>query len=107
MASSLITRAERRAAEVNRAIRGLLRDGNPHAAFNAAIRSIQGEAAKVRDHRPADAALIDAELAASLARLAARLHAHKPRRPPGCPRVPAPEHLITAFDAIYESGEQS
>jgi len=106
MASSLVTRAERRADEVRHAIREALADGATNVALHAAIRSLQGEAAKLRGRRPADGALTDAELAASLASLAARLHAHKPGRPAGCPRVPAPEHLLAAFDAVYaQSGE--
>lgn len=106
MAASLTDRAERRAARVQAVIRGFLDEANPHAAFNASVGALQAEAARVRDRRPADAALIDAELAASLARLAAQLHAHKPRRPDGCPKVPGPDQMLATFNAVYGSGEQ-
>lgn len=105
MASSLTDRAERRAAEVQAAIRALLAAGDSHAAFNRAIRALQGEAAKVRGRRRGAGALADAELAGSLAALAAQLHAHKPGKPPGCPAIPAAPHLLAVFEATYASGK--
>lgn len=104
MASSLSARAERRAAERERDIRGLLGKVDPHGAFNDSIDALQSEASRLFKHRPADGLLAYAELAASLAGLAAQLHGHKPHRPAGCPRMPGPEHLLAVFDAIYKAG---
>lgn len=107
MAVSLAGKANRRATLMQAAIRDLLAAGNSTQAYHAAIRLLQGEAAKVRRRRPGDGALIDAELAASLSQLAAQLHAHKPRRPSGCPAMPEPAHLLAAFDATiaHAAGE--
>ena len=99
MASSLSTKAQGRAADVRDAIEGLLadRNRNPHKAFNRSVSALQGEAAKVRDHRPAaESALIDAALAGSLAATAAGLHLHKPRKK---------AHLIEAFRSAYSPDE--
>jgi hypothetical protein len=105
MALGLIARAERRAGKVRDAVGGALSKGSSKTAFNLAVSSLQGELAKLADHRPADAALTYAELAGSIAATAAQIHGHKPRRPAGCPAVPGPDHLIAAFNSTYAPGE--
>jgi hypothetical protein len=106
MAISRPGKANRRAEDAQAAIRGLLLAGNSKQAFHAAIRALYAEIEKIRDYRPADGALTDAELAASLASLAADLPGHRPARPPGCPAVPAPAHLLAAFDAAYSPRQE-
>ena len=100
MALSVAARAQRRAAEVYEcAIRGHLSAGDTKLALNSALAHLQSEMSKLRDRRAGDAAWMDAELAARVTILAASLHAHRPLRPPGAPRVPAADDLTRAFDA--------
>jgi hypothetical protein len=107
MAVSLTAKAQRRAAEVYApAILAALADGNGHLALTLALRELQAEAAKVRKRRPAAGALADADLAGSIAAIASQLHSHKPRRPPGCPRVPGPDHLLAMFRASYAQASE-
>src|ERR1700733_1582361 len=101
MATSAAERAIQRAATVEVAVRKLLAEGNPHAELNLAVGTCQSEAAKVRRRRPADAALIDAELAGSLLALAAQLHAYKPARPSRMP--PGPADLLAMLDSSLET----
>jgi hypothetical protein len=101
MALGLTDRAERRAAEVHAAIRGALSEAASKQAFSTAISALQSECKKVRERRPAAGALIDAEVAGTIAALAASIHARRPRKPEGCPRVPGPEHLLAVFDSAY------
>lgn len=102
--AGLADRAERRSTGVEAVIRGCLSDGNTNAALIAALNSLRSEAAKVRKRRPGDGALADAEIAGSVAALAAQLHAYKPTRPAGCPPLPGPGHLLAAFAAAYDAG---
>lgn len=103
MAASLKERAQRRSAEVYQAaIRDALAEGNGRRALHLAIRALLSEAAKIRRRRPASASLADAELAGSIAAIAAGLHAYKPRKPAGCPRVPGPHHLLSVYEASLE-----
>ena len=109
MGTSLADRASRRAGMVYEpAIREALADGNSHAALNLALRSLQSEMAKLRRRRPADGSLTDAELAGSIASIAAGLHAYKPRKPPGCPKVPEPHNLLSVYEAsLAQAGDGS
>lgn len=101
MALGLSNRAQGRAAAVRVAVEGALTRIESRKALNLAISAVQAEAARVRDYRPGDAALADAELAGSLAAIAASLHDREPRRPDGCPAVPRPEHVVAVFRAAY------
>lgn len=105
MALSLGARAERRAALNLSAIESALAEGASQKAFNLALKSLQSELAKVRRRRPAAGALTGAELAGSIAAIAARLHAHSPPKPAGCPREPRAEHLLAVFAASYAAAE--
>ena len=105
MAASRVSKAARRAALVQAAIRDALAAGSSQKALHEAVRALLGELAKMRHYRPADGHLTDAEVAASLARLAADLPGHRPARPDGCAGSPAPEHLLAAFDATYAPRE--
>lgn len=101
MATGLVAKAQGRAEDVPVAIERLLTSWKAREALNKAIGAFQGEASKLRGWRPADAALIDAESAGSLAATAASLRLRSPRRPDGCRGMPAPEHLIAVFRAAY------
>ncbi len=90
MAASLKERAQRRSAEVYQAaIRDALAEGNGRRALHLAIRALLSEAAKIRRRRPASASLADAELAGSIAAIAAGLHAYKPRKDRRCVSIRA------------------
>lgn len=101
MAASLITRVINRATRKDAAIRAALARSDSASALWESVRALTGEAKKVRGWRPADAALIDAELAGTILALAAELHDYKPARPDGCrsQRHPEPEHLTAAYEA--------
>jgi len=101
MAASIAAKAQRRAVRFAAAVRELLADGCGDAALTEAVARLRSEAAKVRRQRPADGALIDAELAGTVLAAAARLSDHKPERPEGCGRRPEPEHLLAVFAASY------
>jgi len=102
MPASLTERASGRATAAKAAVIDALETGAGQQALNLALRTLQSEAAKLRRRRPGDAAITDAELAGSILAIAAQLHAHKPSRPPGCPRVPAPRHLLGVFEASFQ-----
>ena len=106
MAISLAGKATRRAELTDAAIRDALADGNGRDALYRALRALQSEMRKLRDRRPGDGALADAELAGSISVIAARLHNHKPSKPAGCPRVPGPDHLLAAFEASRAQAEE-
>ena len=67
MASSYRDKAGRRAERMVAAIRDALRQGNGNEALTEACASLRSEMAKIRARRPADAALIDAQLAGIIA----------------------------------------
>lgn len=102
--ASLADKASGRAELAEAAIREALATGAGQAALNEAARTLQSEAAKVRRRRPADAALIDAQIAGILLGLAAQLATHQPPRPAGCPRVPRPGDQLAVFaEALAQS----
>lgn len=103
---SVEVRAQRRADLADAAIRARLGEADSHGALNDAVRLLQSEAAKVRRRRPADAALIDAQLAGLITRLASQLHAFRPVRPRGAPRVPRPCDLTGAYETALSEGEE-
>ena len=105
MAASLPERADRRAALVQAAIADALAGGDHHQALNLALRALQSESAKLRRRHRGDGALTDAQLAGSIAGIAASLHGHKPPRPPGCPRMPGPAELVRVFTASLTSAQ--
>jgi hypothetical protein len=102
MTASLTERAGRRAEDAEADIRAALAESAGQQALNRALRALQSEAAKLRRRRPADAALVDSELAGSLLAIATQLHSHKPARPPGCPKVPGSRQMVAAFEASYQ-----
>ena len=102
MGTSLANKARGRAIDVAVAIRGLLSAGETTRALGRAIGALQKEAKNVRNWRPGDAMLLDADLAGMIAAKAALLPTRIPYRPPGCPPVPRPEDLKAAFEAAYE-----
>jgi hypothetical protein len=103
MASTAADRAARRAEVKEAAIREHLTESATAAALDEAVDAVRSEAAKVRRHRPADAALIDTQLAAALLATAAKLNDHQPERPDGCGRVPRPDDLLAVFAASYQT----
>lgn len=98
MARSMAERAETRAGDRTATVRNALAGNDGGRALTVAIDAVRAEAAKVRRQRPADAPLIDADLAAILLHIASGLHAHRPARPKGCPRVPRPADMLIMFD---------
>src|SRR5579859_5593007 len=103
MASSVATRAVRRAGEHEAVISGHLAAGESKLALNEAIRALQSECKWLRENRPADGVLTDAELAASLLAIASELYAYKPVRPVGCQRAPSPADLLAVFETRLAS----
>ena len=97
-ATGTLERADKRAVKAGAAIREALAAGDTRRALNAAIFAVQAAAKQLREDRPADGALTDAEMAGRLLVTAARLLEHRPARPPGCPRVPRPEDLLAACE---------
>ena len=103
MGASLKDRALRSAEVVRQpAIREALAAEDTRAAVTEALAWLRRELAGVRRHRPADGALIDAQLAGSISAIAAGLHALRPDRPAGCPRVPRAADLLAVYDAARE-----
>jgi hypothetical protein len=97
MATSRTDKASRRSADAVTAIRAALEQGDTRRALQIACDTVKSESVKVYDHRWADAQLIAAELAGSLAALAAQLHDYKPRKPRGLVN-PSPNLLLTTFE---------
>ena len=102
MTAEIFERADWRALKAGTAIGEALDAGDTRKALNAAILAVQAAAKQLREDRPADGALTDAEIAGNLWVTAARLQAHRPGRPPGCPRVPRPADLQRVFEQAIE-----
>ena len=102
MGTSLANKARGRAIDVAGVIRGLLSAADTNRALGRAIGALQKEAKDVRNWRPGDAMLLDAELAGVIAAKAALLATRVPYRPPGCPAIPGADALTAAFKAAYE-----
>jgi len=107
MATSRKAKAEGRAAEVAAAIREDLAEGNHPEAVYTSVGALLSEMAKERRHRPAEAALLHAEIAGALAGISARLHAQRPQRPAGFQGgVPQAADLLAVFTAaLARTGE--
>lgn len=103
MATGFKAKAVRRDSElVVPAIEGFLKDEDPKGALDRAVRAIKSETEKLRAHRPAAAALLDAQLAGWLAGTAAGIHSCDPRRPPGKRHgMPDAAQLQQVFQAAY------
>lgn len=107
MTAEILERADRRALKASAAIREALAAGDTRKALNAAILAVQAAAKQLREDRPADGALTDAEIAGRLLVTAARLQAHRPGRPAGCHRVPRAEDLLAACEqAVVKALEE-
>ena len=102
MGTSLAAKARDRAIDVAGAIRAALSAAETNRALTRAIGALQKEAKDVRNWRPGDAMLLDAELAGVIAAKAALLNARIPYRPPGCPPIPPPDVVQAAFERAYE-----
>jgi hypothetical protein len=79
-------------------IRGFLAAGDDWKALKRAIDYLLSEAWKRREEKPADGALINADLAGLLRDFAATLPSLKPTRPRGFSGTPRPGDLL----AVYE-----
>jgi hypothetical protein len=90
--------ARDRAAVRENQAREALALGNTRDALWVGLKGIASEVAKLRDRRPGDGALTDADLTALLLHLAEGLHGHRPARPRGCPPLPRPADLLAMFD---------
>jgi hypothetical protein len=102
MASSRRDKAEHRTADTAARIREDLGEGNFPEAVYAGNEALLSELAKLRRHRPADAALIHAEIAGVLAGIASRLHVQRPQRPPTYTGgVPQAEDMLAVFAAAF------
>lgn len=80
------------------AIRAALAAGDSRKALHLARGAYGSEATKLRSRRPADGALTDAEMAASLLAVAEGLGAYKPVRSGNRRRTPSAAELVAAFD---------
>lgn len=98
MARSRARMAQDREQMYDNAIREALAAGQDWAALKRAVDYLLSEARKRRDRQPADGALIAADLAGLLHRLAASLHDLRPARPRGWTGAPRPADLL----AVYE-----
>jgi hypothetical protein len=102
MATSRTAKAGHRAEDVAVAIRSDLAEGNHPNAVYAAVGALMSELAKRRRHEPADAALLDAEIAGALAGIAYRLPKQRPQRPADyAGGVPTAEDLLAVFAQAY------
>jgi hypothetical protein len=102
MARSAAQCAADRAAMYDKDIRAALAAGRSSKALQRAADFLLAEAKKLREERPGDGWLTDADLAFIVHHLAAGLHAYEPPRPRGCPRVPRPVDLL----AVYEDAQR-
>jgi hypothetical protein len=92
MAASFHGKAARRAEITLDAIRDALAAGDPPCAISVVTDYAKSELKKVAEHRPADAAVFAAGLAATIYASARGFHDHKPVR-----REPDP---VAVFDAV-------
>lgn len=105
MASSAADRAGKRVDLARRAIEAALAEGDARRALYLAADLLRGTWMHMSRQRPADAAFAAAQLAASITVTAGRLHALRPARPGGCPKVPGPDDLIAAYREVLEAAE--
>jgi len=90
------------------AIRVALTAGLTAQSVTLAADAVRAAAKKLRERRPGDGALADAELAANLLTTARLLRTHVPSRLPGCPRAPGPDDVLAKFeDVLRRSTEGS
>lgn len=91
---------QERATAADADVRAFLAAGDTRSALHRARHALEAEAASLRRHDPARAALLDAALAGSLAQIAATLASRQPRRPPGYTTgPPSAGHLLAAYAA--------
>ncbi|HUY51308.1 MAG TPA: hypothetical protein VMV92_37325 [Streptosporangiaceae bacterium] len=105
MASSAADRAGNRVGKGQRAIEAALAEANASEALAEATRALRSAWAHMARQRPGDAAIAAAQLAGSITATAAKLHAHKPVRPDGCPQVPGPADLLTAYREVLQAAQ--
>ena len=105
MASSAADRAGNRVGKGQRAIEAALAEANASEALAEATRALRSAWAHMARQRPGDAGIAAAQLAGSITATAAKLHTLKPRRPEGCPKVPGPDDLLTAYRECLETAE--
>ena len=107
MASSAAARAGNRVTVGQRAIEAALAEANASRALYEATEMLRSSWAHMFKQRPGDAAIAAAQLAASITVTAGRLHGLRPHRPAGCPAVPGPDDLLTAYrDAVAEGSSR-
>jgi hypothetical protein len=114
MATSKITddvevaiRAAQTAGDTQAAIVAAFTAGWNARAVTIAADAVRKAAKDVRDRRPGDGALADAELAANLLLTARQLRTHVPSRLPGCPKVPGPDDMLAKFaDVLRRNAER-
>jgi hypothetical protein len=106
MATGFRAKADGRTENVVRDISDALWRADGNGALTEAVRSLRSEAAKVRRHRPADAVIIDAQLAGLIAGLAGVLHNYDPQRRDGGTGFPEPGYLNEEFAACLRNALQ-
>ena len=105
MARSYAAKADSRAVEMVTTIRDALRTGNGAAALAEACAALRAEAAHLRRRRPADAPLVDAQLAGLVAGYAASLRDCQP--PAGHPAavfMTSFEQIVTGVTPVTSAG---
>jgi hypothetical protein len=81
-------------------------DGNGGRAVTIAADAVRKSAKDMRERRPGDGALADAELAANLLHTARRLGMHVPSRLRGCPKVPGPDDVLAKFADVLSGARE-
>jgi hypothetical protein len=99
MATAFTDKFAGRMLAAEAAIRAALAAGESRRALHLARAAYGSEATKLRRRRPADGALTDAEIAASLLAVTEGLGAYQPARSGKTRRAPSPGELVAAFDA--------
>jgi hypothetical protein len=106
MATAFTDKFAGRMLAAEAAIRAKLAAGDAREAFHVARGAYGSEADKLRDRRPADGALTDAEMAASLLAVTERLGTYKPVRSGRTRRPPSPAELVAAFDRALAAARE-
>jgi hypothetical protein len=100
MATGFAEKLDGRMIDAEAAVRAALAAGDSRRAFHVARGVYGSEAAKLRQRRPDDGALTDAEMAASLLAAAEGMRAYKPVRAGRRGSKPPAPRLLATFERV-------